>query len=70
MMEARLEGHPPVAVTHHAATLVQAIDGAAERLLHRLEHTFGRLHRHRGNGSAPIPPEENEAGQPDDGRLA
>ena len=53
MMEARLEGHPPVAVTHHAATIGQAIDGAAEKLLHRLERTLGRLHSHRGNGASP-----------------
>jgi ribosome-associated translation inhibitor RaiA len=55
MMEARLEGHPPVAVTHHAATLAQAIDGAAEKLVHRLDHTLGRLHSHRGNGATPSP---------------
>jgi len=69
MMEARLEGHPPVAVTHHAATLLQAIDGAAERLLHRLERTFGRLHNHRGSGATPIPTEEDEAGRPGGGWL-
>ena len=31
MMEARLEGHQPIAVTHHAATLDQAVDGAADK---------------------------------------
>ena len=54
MMEARLEGRPPVAVTHHAATVVLAIHGAAEKMVHRLEHSLGRLHSHRGNGAAPI----------------
>jgi len=49
MMEARLEGHSPVAVTHHAETVVQAIDGAADRLVHVLEHLFGRLHDHRNH---------------------
>lgn len=53
MMEARLEGHQPVAVTNHAATLGQAIDGAAEKMVRRLEHTLGRLHSHRGNGAIP-----------------
>lgn len=53
MMEARVEGQPPVAVTHHAATLGQAIDGAAEKLAHRLERTLARLHSHRGNDVAP-----------------
>lgn len=60
MMEARVEGHPPVAVTHHAATIGQAIDGAAEKLLHRLEHTLGRLHSHRGNGAMPVPAPDGE----------
>lgn len=54
MMEARLEGHQPVAVTHHASTVVQAIDGAAEKMVHRLDRTLGRLHNHRGNGATPI----------------
>jgi len=60
MMEARLEGHQPVAVTHHAETLGQAIDGAAEKLVHRLERTLGRLHSHRGNGATPIPPDGDQ----------
>ena len=69
MMEARLEGHPPVAVTHHAATIGQAIDGAAEKLLHRIERTLGRLHSHRGNGAMPIGAED-ASGPPDGERLA
>lgn len=59
MLEARLEGHQPIAVTHHAATLGQAIDGAADKLVHRLEHTLGRLHSHRGNGALPSTEEES-----------
>jgi ribosome-associated translation inhibitor RaiA len=47
MMEARLEGRQPIAVTHEAATLEQAIDGAAERLAHLVENTLGRLHDQR-----------------------
>ena len=54
VMEARLEGHPPLAVTEHAATVGQAIDGAAERLVHLLEHKLGRLHDHRGHAPAPL----------------
>jgi ribosome-associated translation inhibitor RaiA len=59
MMEARLEGRPPVAVTHHAETVGQAIDGAADRLVHLLEHTLGRLHNHRSH-IAEIPAELDE----------
>jgi ribosome-associated translation inhibitor RaiA len=57
MMEARLEGLAPVAVTEHAATVGQAIDGAAERLVRRLEHTLGRLHDLRRHAPAPNPGE-------------
>jgi len=69
MMEARLEGHQPVAVTHHAATLGQAIDGAAEKMVHRLEHTLGRIHSHRGNGATPIPAEPDGSAPVDGERL-
>lgn len=43
MMEARLEGHQPIAVTDEAETIHQAIDGAVEKLKHSLDHTLGRL---------------------------
>jgi ribosomal subunit interface protein len=47
MLEARLEGRQPVAVTEHAATLEQAVHGAAKKLAHLLDSTLGRLHDHR-----------------------
>ncbi len=47
MLEARLEGRQPVAVTDHAATLEQAVHGAAQKLVHLLDTTLGRLHDHR-----------------------
>ena len=47
MMEARLEGRQPTAVTHHAATLDQAVDGAADKLKRSLESTLARLREHR-----------------------
>ncbi len=43
MMEARLEGHQPIAVTHQAATVEQAMDGAADKLKRSIESTLGRL---------------------------
>jgi ribosome-associated translation inhibitor RaiA len=46
MLEARLEGRQPVAVTEHAATLEQAVHGAAQKLTHLLDSTLGRLHDH------------------------
>jgi hypothetical protein len=44
MIEARLEGRQPEAVTHAAATLDQAVKGAADKLKRSLESTLGRLH--------------------------
>ena len=43
MMEARLEGRPPIAVTHKAPTLEQAMDGAAEKLERSIDSMLGRL---------------------------
>lgn len=46
MMEARLEGRQPTAVTCEAATLAQAVAGAADKLKSSLESTLGRLRDH------------------------
>ncbi len=48
MLEARLEGRQPIAVTHDADTLDWAVDGAAEKLNNAIESTLGRVHGHRG----------------------
>ncbi|NVZ49574.1 HPF/RaiA family ribosome-associated protein [Pseudomonas sp. B6002] len=42
-LEARPKGHQPVSVCDKADTLEQAIDGAAIKLEHALEHLFGKL---------------------------
>src|SRR5947209_1684756 len=42
-MEARLEGHQPLAAAHQAGTVEEAVDGAAGKLKRSLEHTLGRL---------------------------
>ena len=55
IMEARLEGHQPIAVTHHAATLDQAVDGAADKLTRLIESTLGRLRAHEGHRTDPHP---------------
>jgi ribosome-associated translation inhibitor RaiA len=43
LMEARVGGLQPIAVTHNARTLPEAIDGAADKLKKSLESTLGRL---------------------------
>lgn len=50
VIEAHLEGRQPIAVTHHAATVDEAVDGASDKLVNLLESTLDRLHdqtRHR-----------------------
>jgi ribosome-associated translation inhibitor RaiA len=43
LLEARLVGLQPIAVSHQAATLEQAIDGAVKQLKRSLDSTLGRL---------------------------
>jgi ribosome-associated translation inhibitor RaiA len=52
LLEARLAGLQPMAVSHQAATLPQAIDGAAEKLARALESTLGRLGHQKGRPSS------------------
>jgi ribosome-associated translation inhibitor RaiA len=55
MMEARLEGRQPIAVTHQAATLDQAVDGAADKLTRLIESTLGRLRDQKSSRTDPPP---------------
>jgi ribosome-associated translation inhibitor RaiA len=57
MMEVRLEGRPPIAVTDQADALAQAIDGAADKMAHLLDRTFGKLYDHRKNMAEMTPPD-------------
>ncbi|MGY4531441.1 ribosome-associated translation inhibitor RaiA [Pseudomonas sp. TE3786] len=42
-IEARPKGHQPLSVTHKAESLDLAVEGAAEKMRHALEHLMGRL---------------------------
>jgi ribosome-associated translation inhibitor RaiA len=46
LMEARVAGLKPIAVTNHADSVEKAIKGATEKLKHALEHSFGKLQSH------------------------
>jgi len=64
MMEARLEGRQPIAVTHQAATMDQAVNGAAEKLTGAIESILGRQRdQHRRQAADPLP---EEATPPDE----
>ncbi len=45
LLEARIEGRSPMAVTHKAASLGQAVDGAANKLARSIESAVGRAAR-------------------------
>jgi len=44
LLEAKVEGRPPLAASDDADTLAAAISGAAKKLQRRLDHDLGRLH--------------------------
>ncbi len=56
MMEARLEGRQPIAVTYQAASLDQAVDGAVDKLSRLIESTLGRRNDQAGRRTDPPPP--------------
>ena len=56
VMEARLEGRQPIAVSHQAMSLDQAVDGAADKLNRLIESTLGRLRDQKSRRTDPPPP--------------
>lgn len=46
LLEARLSNHQPVAVTHHADNINQAIEMASDKLLRSLDKIAGKLTDH------------------------
>jgi ribosome-associated translation inhibitor RaiA len=59
MMKVRLKGRRPIAITHQAATVDQAVDGAVDKLVSLIETTLGRqLHQERTRTDPPLPEEE------------
>jgi ribosomal subunit interface protein len=44
LLEARVTGYQPVAVSNHANNLHQAINGAADKLKRAIDSALGRLH--------------------------
>jgi ribosome-associated translation inhibitor RaiA len=53
LMEARVGGLKPIAVSHEAPTITEAIHVAADKLERALEHAFGKLAEMAGR----MPPE-------------
>jgi ribosome-associated translation inhibitor RaiA len=59
-IEARPKGHQPISVTHKAESVDLAVEGAAEKMRHALEHLMGRLDA-KTVSTGHIPTELNEA---------
>ena len=53
MMEARVAGKQPIAVTHQAPTVALASSGASEQLMRKLERMFGKVKAARRSGTTP-----------------
>ena len=53
LLEARFTGYQPIAVSEHAATLHQAITGAADKLKRAVDSALGRLHDKQLKQGAP-----------------
>jgi ribosome-associated translation inhibitor RaiA len=63
LMEARLVGRPPIAVTNHADSLDAAVNGAAHKLVRAIEHSIGRADKHAHDPRA-MPDDEAQAEAP------
>ncbi len=48
VLEARPAGQHPVAATHRAGSVEEAVRGAADSMAHLLDSKFGRLHHAKG----------------------
>lgn len=57
VIEARLERLKPIAVRHQAATVDEAVDGAAAKLLKMIDARVGRERDRRRRGAEPLSPE-------------
>jgi Sigma 54 modulation protein / S30EA ribosomal protein len=58
LMEARMGGMAPIAVSHEAPTLTEAIHVAADRLERALEHALGKLGDSAGRAAGRARPRE------------
>ena len=55
LMEARIAGRQPIAVSEYAGSLHQAIDGATQKLKRSLDGALGKLADKRRVAAPPLP---------------
>ena len=58
MIEARIKGRQPIAITHQAATVSQVVDGAVDKMASLSETTLGRQQHQKRNRTDPSSFEE------------
>lgn len=46
LIEARVSGTQPLVASNNANNLIEALEGATEKLKHSLDHTFGKMKNH------------------------
>jgi ribosome-associated translation inhibitor RaiA len=63
LLEARVNGYQPVTVSDHAATLHQAISGAADKLKRAIDSALGRLHDKQLHATPVLAPEPDEVNE-------
>lgn len=54
LMEARINGLPPIAVSNFAGNIHEAIQGAKDKLVRKLDHELGRINDKKGKGKVNI----------------
>jgi ribosomal subunit interface protein len=60
LLEARITGYQPIAVSEHAVNLHQAISGAADKLKRAVDSALGRLHDKQLNKTPNLVDETDE----------
>lgn len=63
LMEARVTGYQPIAVSDHANTLHQAISGAADKLKRAVDSALGRLQDSKRHANPKLVTETDEVGE-------
>lgn len=63
LLEARVTGYQPIAVSDHSAHLHQAITGAADKLKRAIDSALGRLHDKKLHAKPVMADEPNDVNE-------
>jgi ribosomal subunit interface protein len=63
LLEARVTGYQPIAVSDHSANLHQAISGAADKLQRAIDSALGRLHDKKLHATPKLIDEADEVSE-------